>query len=299
MVPGSADDLTRQRRLARSARLARWWAEGGPTTSTALWRMAYRSTHQAMPREGQHFSFTPTDRCTRTIPPIPRLKVVPRREPHPVTIRLVIQDLFLRWVVTTLFVISAAECVYGIATSRHPWTGMVADLLHALMAIAMAVMAWPRGADLPTAGPLLFFLLATVWFTAFTLGHTGHRRGNVYHCVMMLAMAWMYAVMSGRLLPAASDVASAGSGGHHGSSSMPGMNMPAVDATPEASGTPPFIAGVNWLFTIGFAVAAAWWLLTFFVRRRTEPFPSGRVQVGIAAQVMMAAGMAIMFAVTV
>jgi hypothetical protein len=143
---------------------------------------------------------------------------------------------------------------------------------------------------------LLFFLLATVWFTAFTLGPTGHRRANVYHCVMMLAMAWMYAVMSGGLLPASSDVTSAGAGGH-GSSSMPGMNMPTMDAAPDATGAPPFVTGLNWLFTIGFAVAGAWWLSWLVARRRTKPFPSGRVQLGIAAQMMMAAGMAIMFAV--
>ena len=126
-----------------------------------------------------------------------------------------IQDLLLRWIVTTLFVISATECVYGIAAGRRSWTGLVGNSLHALMAIAMAVMAWPRGADLPATGPLLFFLLAAAWFIALTLGRPGHRRANAYHAGMMLAMAWMYAVMNGGLLPASSDVASAGA--HHGS----------------------------------------------------------------------------------
>lgn len=206
-----------------------------------------------------------------------------------------IQDLLLRWIVTTLFVISATECVYGIAAGRRSWTGLVGNSLHALMAIAMAVMAWPRGADLPATGPLLFFLLAAAWFIALTLGRPGHRRANAYHAGMMLAMAWMYAVMNGGLLPASSDVASAGA--HHGSVSMPGMNMPATVAAPVATGTPPVLTGLNWFFTIAFAVAGAWWLLWLFVRRGTEPFPSSRVQFGIAAQVMMAAGMAIMFAV--
>jgi hypothetical protein len=208
----------------------------------------------------------------------------------------VIQDLFLRWIVTTFFAISATECVCCIAAKRRSWTSFVGNSLHTLMAIAMAVMAWPRGADLPPTGPLVFFLLATVWFIAVTLGLPGHRRANAYHAVMMLAMAWMYAVMSGGLLPASSDVASAGAGGH-GSSSMPGMNMPTMDAAPDATGAPPFVTGLNWLFTIGFAVAGAWWLSWLVARRRTKPFPSGRVQVGIAAQMMMAAGMAIMFAV--
>jgi hypothetical protein len=30
----------------------------------------------------------------------------------------VIQDIFLRWIVTALFVLSAAECVFAIATGR-------------------------------------------------------------------------------------------------------------------------------------------------------------------------------------
>jgi hypothetical protein len=163
------------------------------------------------------------------------------------------------------------------------------------MVIAMAVMAWPRGADLPATGPLLFFLLAAAWFIALTLGRPGHRRANAYHAGMMLAMAWMYAVMNGGLLRASSDVASAGA--HHGSVSMPGMNMPVTVAAPVATGTPPVLTGLNWFFTIAFAVAGACWLLWLFVRRGTEPFPSSRVQFGIAAQVMMAAGMTIMFAV--
>ena len=117
------------------------------------------------------------------------------------------------------------------------------------MAIAMAVMAWPRGADLPATGPLLFFLLATAWFIALTLGRPGHRRANVYHAVMMLAMAWMYAVMNGGLLPASSDVASAGA--HHGSVSMPGMNMPVTVAAPVRHRYATGITGLNWFFTMG------------------------------------------------
>jgi hypothetical protein len=209
-----------------------------------------------------------------------------------------IHDLFLRWIVTTLFVISAVECVYGIAANRLSRTGVIGNSLHTLMAIAMAVMAWPRGADLPATGPLLFFLLATVWFISVALGRPAHRRANLYHAMMMLAMAWMYAAMSGGLLlPAPIDVATAGAGGHHSPSSMPGMTMSAVDAVHDATGTPPFITGLNWLFTIGFAIAGAWWLWWLFVRRRTKPFPSGCVQAGIAARAIMAAGMAIMFAV--
>ncbi|QRP50444.1 DUF5134 domain-containing protein [Amycolatopsis sp. FDAARGOS 1241] len=206
-----------------------------------------------------------------------------------------IQDLLLRWIVTALFVISATERGYCIAAGRLPPTDLVGNSLQALMAIAMAVMAWPGGAGLAATGPLLFFLLAALWFLAVSVGRAKHRRANAYHVMMMLATAWMYAAMGGGLLPAPHDVASAD--GRHGSSSMPGMDMPAMETAPGAGGTPPFFTGLNWLLTIAFAVAGAGWSWWLFVRRRTAPSPPGRVQAGIAAQAVMAAGMAIMFAV--
>src|ERR1700752_425528 len=132
-----------------------------------------------------------------------------------------IADPVLRWIVTALFVISAAECVYALAAGRRSLTHTVGHLLHLVMAIAMAVMEWPRGAALPTTGPMLFFLAATVWFAAITLVESGHRTVNAYHASMMLAMAWMYAVMSGSLLPSPS--AGLDGVGGHGMSSMASM----------------------------------------------------------------------------
>ena len=92
-----------------------------------------------------------------------------------------IQDLVLRWIVTTLFVVSAVESLYAIATGRRVWTHVIAQLLHVAMAVAMVAMAWPWGAALPTAGPMVFFLLATVWFVIVTLAQSGHRGINAYH----------------------------------------------------------------------------------------------------------------------
>ncbi|MFI5614500.1 DUF5134 domain-containing protein [Amycolatopsis sp. NPDC051903] len=199
-----------------------------------------------------------------------------------------IRDLLLRWVVTAVFVLCATERGYGIVIGRLSRTDLVGHGLHALMALAMGVMAWPGGAALPAAGPFLFFLLAALWFIAITLGQAEHRRANGYHAVMMLATAWMYATMSGILLQAPVEAA-----GRHDSPSMPGMDLPAM----AAPGTSPFISGLNWLCAIGFAVAGAAWLWWLFVRRRTAPPPPGRVQVGIAAQAVSAVGMAAMFAV--
>lgn len=202
-----------------------------------------------------------------------------------------IQDLLLRWVVTALFVISAAECAWAMWANRSRSAYLVSNALHLAMAVAMAVMAWPRGAALPTFGPMLFFAAATLWFVIVTFAQAGHRLANAYHAAMMLAMAWMYAVMSGGLAarPADGVERSGGHGGHHGSSmaGMPGMDM----GGGAGPGEPPFVTALNWFWTVGFAVAALCWLYLLVA-------PSGRERrFGIACQAMMAAGMAIMFGV--
>jgi hypothetical protein len=206
----------------------------------------------------------------------------------------VIEDQLARWIVTALFVLSAAECLYAIATGRRVWTHIVSQLLHLVMALAMAVMAWPWGMALPTTAPMLVFAVAALWFVALTLAHPGHRGINAYHAAMMLAMVWMYAVMSGSLVPAPSDGTSqaGGLGGHHSMPGMPGMEMP--DAA-DSTGTPPFITGVNWLCAAGFALAVFWWLYRYFVERKAEPSQPSHRFLGTASQAMMAAGMAITF----
>ena len=202
-----------------------------------------------------------------------------------------IHDLALRWLVTALFVFSAAVCVRAIVTCRHSATNLLSHLLHALMAIAMAVMAWPRGADLPTRAPMVFFALAALWFAVITFKTSGHRVANGYHTIMMLAMAWMYAAMGGLPLPKAAD------------HDMPAM--PSMDAAPAHSGHGSHSTGhatadaavwpgvLNWAFTIGFAVAAVFWLYRFFAGR---PGSENR-GLGVLCQFAMATGMAIMFGV--
>lgn len=216
-----------------------------------------------------------------------------------------IQDLTLRWIVTLLFVLSAAECVFAIAVGHRRWPSVISYSLHAIMAVAMAVMAWPRGAALPTIPPMVFFALATVWFIviAATAAGSGHRIATIYHALMMLAMAWMYAVMNGRLLPAGS-APSAAAGGHHGGhASMPGMDMgdmPGMDmgdSTAAATGHPGWIAALNWLCTIGFAVAAVVWLIRYLAARQSRSDGDVVHQLGLLSQAMMAIGMAVMFGV--
>lgn len=211
-------------------------------------------------------------------------------------LRVVISDPILRWIVTALFVLSAAECVYAIAAGRRSPMHVVGHSLHFVMAVAMAVMAWPAGAALPTTGPVVFFLAATAWFVVVALAVSGHRLVNAYHASMMLAMAWMYAVMSGGLLPQPGGAAGHG-GGHGAHHTAPTASMPDTAGAAENIHNPPFVIGLNWFWTIGFAIAAAWWLYWFFARRRAESTAPANRFLGIACQAMMAAGMAIMFGV--
>ena len=213
-----------------------------------------------------------------------------------------IHDIVLRWIVTALFVLSAAECVFAIATARLAWTQIVSRLLHFIMSVAMVVMAWPWGATLPTTGPLVLFLLATVWFVAVGLTCVGHAILNGYHALMMLAMAWMYAVMNGSLLLRQGGIVHGAHDVTSPDTRMPGMDMPSMDmsgmgAPSSSGGYPAWIDAINCAGTIGFAIAASWWLYRFFALRKAgSKQPSYRF-LWIARQAMMAAGMAIMFGV--
>ena len=126
-----------------------------------------------------------------------------------------IDDLLLRGVVTALFVATAV--MFAIASWVHRRTAgyVVSGALHIVMAVAMIAMAWPQGAALPPTGPMVFFLLAAVYFVVVVFAQAGHRLANAYHAAMMLAMAWMYAVMSGDLAPAPAE-GSVPAGGHGG-----------------------------------------------------------------------------------
>ncbi|QRY45140.1 DUF5134 domain-containing protein [Mycolicibacterium boenickei] len=207
-----------------------------------------------------------------------------------------IADLALRWVVTVLFALSAVECTYALLGSRGRPGAAVSQLLHLAMAIAMMVMAWPRGAELPTLGPMYFFLAAAVWFLAGLL-RSGTTQGRVvdgYHAAMMLAMAWMYAAMNGNVLARQPETVAAG--GHE----MHAMHMGAHGGTAMAmehvSEQPLWIPTINWLLTIGFVIAAAVWLHRYFAaRHRAETPPFSHF--GTLCRAMMATGMAIMFGV--
>lgn len=198
-----------------------------------------------------------------------------------------IHDLLLRWIVTVLFVVGAMECGLPILTQRRPWTVVINHSVHFLMAVAMAAMAWPWGAQLPTTGPAVFFLLAAMWFTTIGIVAAQSPVSRVlygYHSLMMLATAWMYATMEGTLRLAHSSDAP--------STSMPGMGMAAMNE-PASSGAPTWLTTVNWIGAIIFATAAAFWAFRHFVERQhaTTRFRL----LGSLAQAMMAVGMSILF----
>ncbi len=218
-----------------------------------------------------------------------------------------INEPVVRWIVTALFLFSAGVCISAIVNNRHSTPTVITNSLHAIMAIAMAVMAWPRGADLPTRGPMLFFLLAAGWFAVVPAKADGHQVRNVYHAVMMLAMAWMYAAMGGLPLRANGDPASTampemdmaglssamdGSTGHAGHAGHAGYAAGVQSAEPVT-----WLGSLNWLCAIGFAAAAVFWLYRFITTRVQASSDDSHSSVGVLCQLAMAAGMAVMFGV--
>lgn len=218
-----------------------------------------------------------------------------------------IADLTLRWVVTVLFAVSAVECLVTLVVARHHRADAIGHGLHLLMSVAMAVMAWPRGAALPTTGPMLLFLAAAAWFVAvaaLVATTTVGRLVNGYHAVMMLAMSWMYAVMNGTILPGhgtghtGAAGGHSGHGGHAGHGGGGGQEMPAVEvAGSHDISEPGYISVVNWLWTVGFAVAAVYWIYRYFATRRAGSAAMTPALFGTLCQAAAAAGMAIVFAV--
>lgn len=207
-----------------------------------------------------------------------------------------IQDAVLRWVVTLMFLFSAAVCVRSIAAGRHSRADVLSHSLHAVMAVAMAVMAWPRGADLPPRMPMFFFAAAAVWFAVRTARTAGHRAATGYHTAMMLAMAWMYAAMGGVSAgPGAAGNAmavAAMGGGHSGHGGRPAAG---ISAEPMTWMTWP--GSLNRLCTLVFALAAVYWLYRLITERLKASDGSPGHSVAILCQFAMATGMTIMFAV--
>lgn len=223
-----------------------------------------------------------------------------------------IHDLALRWLVTALFVFSAGVCFSAIVANRHSPASLISHCLHAVMAIAMAVMVWPRGAELPSRAPMIFFAAAAAWFAVVMMRSAGHRVANLYHALMMLAMAWMYAAMGGLPLGASeshaemagmpgmsgSDGAAPASGhaghGGHGSHAAAGHTG---HAGADSADSMVWVGVLNWMCAVGFAAAAVFWLYRYVTSRLRTSGERRAQGLGVLCQAAMATGMAIMFAV--
>jgi hypothetical protein len=217
-----------------------------------------------------------------------------------------IDNLPLRWAVTGLFLLSGVG--FALVTDRRSWTSVVSYGLHLTMAIAMAAMAWPQALGLPPTPAEAFFVAAALWFAITAVLATrmiATRLVRGYHALKMLAMAWMYAV-------AHQHPPAGGSGAeHHTPPNMPPTMDPNMDPKMEMpdmdmSGTnahasdnlPGWVDAGNWIWTVIFVVAAivlGYGLVAQRGRRRRRRARSWRNTVSTTVQVLMAAGMAIMF----
>ncbi|ROQ60138.1 uncharacterized protein DUF5134 [Streptomyces sp. 840.1] len=98
---------------------------------------------------------------------------------------------------TVLFTAAAIHLVRWFVVSRDAgWRERVDHLLHAVMALAMAVMPWHWGEWLSHPAPIVFFLTAALWFplTAVRRRRVSLMRavaGRLPSAAGMSAMAWM------------------------------------------------------------------------------------------------------------
>lgn len=185
----------------------------------------------------------------------------------------------LRWILTALF---AAVTLLSVVRAVRPGipgppaaAARITHGLHALMGVAMAVMAWPRGMDVPAVPQAVFFALAAAWFPASlvlggrrTEGAPGeqHPRAHVVsHALMMGAMAWMPLAMPEAM-----------SGGHSsgsGAAAMPGM--PGMSMSGSGGGMSMQLRGADRtaavVLLVVFVLLGLWWLSRAFDAGRLVP----------------------------
>lgn len=207
-------------------------------------------------------------------------------------------DTAQRWIVTIIFGVSIALIAYSLVPQNDRWIRIVNHVLHLVMSAAMISMAWPIGRNLPTVGPMIVFLLAAVWFIHLATRAncaTRRRLTNCYNAVMMAAMSWMYAVMNNHLPGQTGDHSP-----NHAMSGPLAMTASTEMPTQQMSPTTPeigWITTVNWIATLGFAVAAVYWLCRYVAEHRTHlrPHTTRPAHVELLSQAFAAAGTAVVF----
>lgn len=202
----------------------------------------------------------------------------------------------LRCAVTFLLAVSVAMYAYLAVVQHDRWTCRVGHLLHLVMSVAMVAMVWRVGLGLPAIAPMLFFLLAAVWFVCvavWTPAASRQRLKTCYYAAMMAAMAWMYAAMSGGVPGSVSHVHSRPDSAVM---DMPGMKPPSHDMSSAMTGFS-WIAAANWIGMLGFAAVALYWSFRFVGERRMTRVPTTARPVWWEPlhQVSTASGAALMF----
>jgi hypothetical protein len=196
----------------------------------------------------------------------------------------------LRWALTTTFAVVTVVSLARALRPSGPYPAMerTAHALHSVMGIAMAVMVWPTGMEVPAAPQALFFAVGAAWFAAIALlrgrgprggspGATGHIGTHaVLHCVMMGGTAWMLLAISDGMGSTPSDPESM-----HG---MPGMTMsgPGGAMSMHLHGRSYTVAAV--LLAV-FLAMGLWWLSRALVTAHLGPRPGEPSAAGPSARV--------------
>jgi hypothetical protein len=135
----------------------------------------------------------------------------------------------------------------------------------------------------------VFFSLAAVWFVALAVvpaETVPPRTVYGYHALMMLAMAWMYTFIHGLLVP-----------GHSSTHHHAGMDM-AAKVVQTSAESPGWIKAINWLWFVGFVVAAIFWTSGFEVKQPDGSTAGWWRSLNTPGQATMTAAMSIMFGAT-
>ncbi|WP_314178461.1 DUF5134 domain-containing protein [Streptomyces winkii] len=200
----------------------------------------------------------------------------------------------LRWILTAALATLALHALWRALRSSRPASG-VSHLLHATMAVAMAVMCWPRGMHLAALPQVVFFVAAALWYpvaaaaggpksTGPSVNTRPSRSRRVLaalpHTAVMAGMAWMLHAMDtsmGGSHQASGSMGHGAAGGHHGAASGDLATM-SLHGTAQQT--------VAWILGAAFLALSLWWLARGFDAAR------GRVPVAVGPATDRAEGRA-------
>lgn len=112
-----------------------------------------------------------------------------------------------QWSFTVVFGLLSLFAAWRAVADRRRVLPLVGHVLHLVMAIAMAAMAWPWWSVVPVAPQVVLFAAAALWFTGVGVAQVtgrlpqqavgGHAPWHQFtHAAMMGAMVWMLVVMA-------------------------------------------------------------------------------------------------------